>query len=89
LAAILDEVGFAASWEVVSPRGFEAGARLIEAWRVAGAPLAAVGHGIEAAVPSPLFSVDRQTRLDRDRADLNVTVKDVPAVGAFGVRAAG
>jgi hypothetical protein len=44
---------------------------------------------IETAVPSPLLGVHRQARLDRDRTDLNVTIKDVPTVGAFGVRAAG
>jgi hypothetical protein len=31
VAAILDKVGFCASWEVVFPRGFEASPRLIEA----------------------------------------------------------
>jgi hypothetical protein len=36
-----------------------------------------------------LLSVNRKARLNRDRADLNVSVKDVPTVGAFGVRAAG
>jgi hypothetical protein len=44
---------------------------------------------IETAVPSPLLGVHRQAWLDRDRAYLNVTVVDVPSVGAFGVRAAG
>jgi hypothetical protein len=42
LAAVLGEVGFRALREVVFPRGFEAGPRLIEASRVAGAGLAAV-----------------------------------------------
>jgi hypothetical protein len=48
-----------------------------------------VVYRIEADVPSPLRSCDRQTRLDRDRADMNITIVDVPAIGTFGVRAAG
>jgi hypothetical protein len=36
-----------------------------------------------------LLSVNRKARLNRDRADLNVTEIDVPAIGAFGVSAAG
>ena len=39
--------------------------------------------------PIALLIFDRQARLDRDRADLNVTTKDMPTIGAFGVRAAG
>jgi hypothetical protein len=42
LAAMLDEIGLRASREVVFPRRFKAGPRLIETWRIARAPLAAV-----------------------------------------------
>jgi hypothetical protein len=86
LAAICGEVGFGASREVRFPRRFESGPRLIEGCRVAGAGPTVVQR-IEAAVPSPLRNAERQARLNRDRADLNVTVENMPAVGAFGVRA--
>jgi hypothetical protein len=86
LAAICGEVGFGASREVRFPRRFESGPRLIEGCRVAGAGPTVVQR-IEAAVPSPLRNAERQARLNRDRADLNVTVENMPAIGAFGVRA--
>jgi hypothetical protein len=33
--------------------------------------------------------MDRQARLDADRPDADVTIKDVPAVGLVGIAAAG
>jgi len=89
LAAMVGEVGFSTSWEVFLPCRLKARTRLFKARRVAGTRSAAVVDRIEADIPAPLPGVSRQPRLDRDRSDLNVTVKDVPAVGAFGVRTAG
>jgi hypothetical protein len=87
LAAVLDEVGFRTLREIVFPCGFEVIPGFVEGRCIAGAGPSALRQRIESDVPSPLRCRDRQTGLDRDRADLNVTVEDVPAVGAFGVRA--
>jgi hypothetical protein len=43
---------------------------------------------IEAAAPSPLIDVDRDTGADPDRADLHVTIENLPAFGVGVSRAA-
>jgi hypothetical protein len=50
--------------------------------------LARIHAGIEAAAPLPLVDVDRAACAARDRSDLDVTVIDARAVGAFGIAAA-
>jgi hypothetical protein len=44
---------------------------------------------IEPATPFPLFDVDRAAGAARDRADLDVTIVDVPAILALRVASAG
>jgi hypothetical protein len=55
------------------PRDLEAAPRFIEARSVAGAGSATVVYRIETDITSPLLRMDRRARLNRNRADLNVT----------------
>jgi hypothetical protein len=51
--------------------------------------LAGLAAGIEAARPLPRVCVGRIAGANCQSADLDLAVIDVPAVGAFGVSAAG
>jgi hypothetical protein len=44
---------------------------------------------VEATNPAPRILMVRSAGADRDRADVDVTVIDVPAIFAFGIAAAG
>ncbi len=71
-----------------------AASKLAQAWSnvAADPPVHAfprVTAGTEAAGRSPPIFVMRNAGADRDRADADITVVDVPAVRAFGVAAAG
>jgi hypothetical protein len=53
--------------------------------RLASGPKAGLGEPVG---PLVLLRMHRHAWLDRDRTDLNVTIVNVPSVGAFRVRAA-
>jgi len=47
-----------------------------------------LGSRVEAEDPTPLINVDRSAGAERDRADMDIGVIDMPAVLAFRVSAA-
>jgi hypothetical protein len=42
-----------------------------------------VGRRVKAALLAPLIDVDRDTSTDRDRADADIAIVDVPTVGSL------
>src|SRR5450631_1857293 len=72
------------------PRGFETGARFVEAGGGSVLMFAWVWARIETAMPFPRVFVMRVAAADRDRAGLHVTIVDVPAfLTGIGRSAAG
>src|ERR1700677_4033393 len=89
IMAPFPEIGLCKCWQDPPPCSFEVCARLVE---IDGgiAPVAArFDAGIEAATPFPLIDVDRAAGAAGDRADMDIAVIDVPAIGTLGVAAAG
>jgi hypothetical protein len=72
-----------------APRGFEAGAGLIESCGGAVGALPGMRARVEATRPAPRILVMRNAGAERDRAHVHVAIIDVPAVLAFGIAAAG
>ena len=70
------------------PSRLEVGPRLVEGGRSAGRALARVRSRIEAAAPAPTRLIMRDAGADRNRADLHVSVIDVPAFLASIFRSA-
>jgi hypothetical protein len=86
---MLGEVRLGAQWQVGRPCGFKGGAGEIEGRGRAASASPAMFQRIESAVPAPLVDVYRHAWPHRDLADVDVAEKDVPAVGTFGMAAAG
>jgi hypothetical protein len=67
----------------ILPRAFKIASRLFERrCRVFAVP-AMVGRRVKAALLAPLIDVDRDTSTDRDRADADIAIVDVPTVGSL------
>jgi hypothetical protein len=88
LATIFFKISFSVFREILSPRGFELGARLLERLCRAIAVSALVGGRVKTALPAPLIDIDGDAGAGGDRPHLYVAKIDVPAVGAFGMAAA-
>jgi hypothetical protein len=58
-------------------------ARWVEAFSGADLNLSRPTSRIKAATPFPLVDIDRAAGAARDRADMDIAVIDVPAVGTF------
>jgi hypothetical protein len=83
------EVGLGEPQQDHAPGGFEGSTRVIKIDRRTALVLAWFYARIEPAFPLPLFEIGRAARAACDRADMDVVVLDVSAVGAFGTAAAG
>jgi hypothetical protein len=83
------EIGFAHRRQDPAPSCLEPCASLFEGGRGTAPIVAGLHARIETAAPFPLLDVDRAARSASDRADMGVTVVDVPAVRALGIAAAG
>jgi hypothetical protein len=88
------KVGLGSVGQEHLPRFLEIGARLVECRGRPVPVLARVTARIKAACPFPRIGIVRIAGATRDGADVNcikgaVAIVDVPAVGAFGVAAAG
>jgi hypothetical protein len=73
----------------LTPRDFELSTPSEEIWRRTAPVLAGLRSWIEAARSSPLINVDRNASALGNRADMHVTVIDVPAVWTFRIATAG
>ena len=76
-------------WQIDAPGRLELGAGLLERTGGAAALVAWIAARAEPAQPLPGLGRARIADALGNRADVNVAVIDVPAVGAFGVRTAG
>jgi hypothetical protein len=81
------EIGFAHRRQDPAPSCLERCASLFECGRGTAPIVAGLHARIETAAPFPLLDVDRAARSASDRADMGVTVVDVPAVRALGIAA--
>jgi hypothetical protein len=70
------------------PGGIKIGARQVEGLGRAVPVFPDLGPRVEAEDSAPLIDVDRSAGADRDRADMDVAVIEVPAVRALGIAAA-
>jgi hypothetical protein len=87
LPTVFFKIVFGASREVILP--WPAPVRMFESLCGVFKVEAVVRRRLEAAPPSPLVDIDRDAVPNCNRADMDITVIDVPAVLAFGVKAAG
>jgi hypothetical protein len=74
------EVGLCAFGEKDQPGFLEIGARLVEGGGGAGRAFPWMAARIEAAAPAPRIGVSRVARADRDRADTDVAIVDLPGL---------
>jgi hypothetical protein len=61
------------------PCGLKVGARQVEGLSRAIPILPDLGSRVEAEDPAPLINIDRSAGAERDRADMDIAVVDVPA----------
>jgi hypothetical protein len=72
------EVDLGQCWQKLAPRFSEDGARCLENSSCAVLIYIGLDARIETATPSPLIDVERDARPLSNRADLHVSVVDVP-----------
>jgi hypothetical protein len=89
LAAFTPTVGFRPLRRKTFASELEVGACSVENQRGAADLFTGIGARIEAALPLPAFKRTGVAHAAGDGADVNVAEIDVPAVGAFGISAAG
>jgi hypothetical protein len=89
LVAPFLKIDLGAGRQETLPGLLEIGARVFEIHGRSVGVLARIAARIEAANPFPLIDIERHTWADGDRAYVNVTEIDVPAVRVSGVSAAG
>jgi hypothetical protein len=84
------EVGCRSVRQKDPPRGLEIGAGLLKGrCRTTGVFTGSAAR-IEAARPTPLVDINRHAGADYcDRSHMHVAIIDVPAIGSFGISAAG